>query len=320
MARRLAVTGMVIVFLVLTCIPNVDAGTNLIHVKTEDGGSIFNNNGTVLNEKGAIYWNGTDWMTADSAAHMYFVSSADNSIRLANYTTDLTIKGGETGTIRTGTMRIVFENVSYSINVSRYHYELTINGSAWTANAYQYEISTLGWKVVLQSRSDGTVNGTSYFHAFISQSAGNTAVLKEGVDLTKMSMGIDQALIASPVQASDYKLGGGANNNYWLDFSGGSDMGGLTYQLITDKVKMNGTVNENVISKFMVNYLNESTNGHKIAFEPSVQLTSSTGEPISGTNGNSPFDMIIMIVLIALVLMAVLVFVLVRRNRKQKKE
>jgi hypothetical protein len=324
MARKLVISGVVVALLVLAIVPCAEAGTTVIHVDTEEGGPIFDGaNGTLVNEKGAIFWNGASWITNPTAAHTYFTYVYDNSIRLMNYTTDVTYVGGETGTVRTGTMNVSSEIVSYSITVSRYQYQLDINGSTWTADAYQYDISSSGWKVILQSRSDGVVNGSSYFHAFISQSPENTLVLREGVDVTRRSVGIDQALNESPGQIVDYKVGGGDNNSYWLDLQGGSDMGGLTYQLITAKYDMNGTVEKNAIAMFMLDFMNEGAL-HKIAFQPSVHLTSSIEGNDSGMRGASPFDDSVMaiafIAILTLAISFILALLLVRRKKKDKGE
>ncbi len=212
-------------------------------------------------------------------------------------------------------MGIVYQNISYSVTVSRYQYKLNINGSAWNVDAYQYDVSISNSTIILQSRSDGVVNGTSFFRAFISQAPGNTLVLKEGVDVMRMEVGIDQAL-GSSLESSEYRIGGRNNTNYWLDIDGGSDMGGLTYQVVTGSVKINGTIETNAVSKFMVNFLGDSGDGQKIAFEPSVMLSSSVGNSDSGKNDNSTFDLTMMIVLIAAALLGVMAFILVRRIKK----
>jgi hypothetical protein len=61
-------------FLLILILPQLlKAGTTVIHVETEGWGTIQHADAdTAVNTKGAMFWNGTKWVTNETAAHMFF--------------------------------------------------------------------------------------------------------------------------------------------------------------------------------------------------------------------------------------------------------
>jgi len=53
-------------------------GSTPIHIDTEEGGDVYTcetsnpNNSALANVNGALFWNGSKWVTNDTAAHVYF--------------------------------------------------------------------------------------------------------------------------------------------------------------------------------------------------------------------------------------------------------
>jgi hypothetical protein len=72
----------------------------LLYIKTESGGDIDvgEADGSYENKHGSFFWNGSQWVTNDTAAHMYFWNRRDGGTRIKSYTLLRTIDGS-TGTL-----------------------------------------------------------------------------------------------------------------------------------------------------------------------------------------------------------------------------
>jgi len=74
----------------------VHAGTTVIHVNTEEGGTIITTSGAV-NQNGALFWNGSTWVSNDTADHMYF-TDLRTGLRLQEYRTTV-YQGSQPGAL-----------------------------------------------------------------------------------------------------------------------------------------------------------------------------------------------------------------------------
>jgi len=207
----------------------VQAGTTTIRIETEEGGNVVTG-GSVVNTKGTVFWNGSSWVSNDTAAHMYFVS-VDTGVRLRDYTT-VTVQGNTPG-VMAGTP-------GHTVVRSLYSYEKTVTGGVYRFQAAQYQVTatdrTSGiTDIILRSR--GTAQGTSgaFFDVYLARPDGSgvTAVRGDPVWFDYLGTSLAAALTQTSATASKSGEFPTAGANYWLDVSGGADMGGKTLQLRT---------------------------------------------------------------------------------------
>ncbi len=215
-----------------------------IHVDTEEGGDIDffpeggSPDGVYENVKGAIFWNGTKWVTNDTAAHMYF-TCGDTGQRIKNYILLATLDGS-------GSPGVVFAQGGFTVTQSIYSYTVSAadNSGNYLYQAVEYSIDNSAApdeKYILRSR--GTGNGTSqvYLDIYIQKNYTNTIAFRgDPVWYIYDNTTAQQAVqITSDTQGRSGYLPTYAPNTraqYWLDINGGSDMGGRTFYFRTSQI------------------------------------------------------------------------------------
>jgi hypothetical protein len=200
------------------------AGTTVIHVDTEEGGTVIASGGAV-NQKGAVFWNGSKWVSNDTAAHMYF-TDLRTGLRLMEYRTTV-YQGSQPGTL-------TFDRGT--IQRSLYSYQKSGADGVFSFSAVQYRMhdNITGKDVILRSRGSGAGTANAYFDAYMEDPSGGTVTAIRGDPVWfSYPMSIDDALHWT--SATAYKTGDlpSPDADYWFDQNGGSDMGGLTWQFHT---------------------------------------------------------------------------------------
>jgi hypothetical protein len=206
-----------------------------LHISMESGGIIESPDGTEINSNGAIYWNGTQWISNDTAAHIYFSDyrTGGRLTPLSNITVDESGTYGVTNAI--GTVAITVTKGSYS-----YTAEATDGGSyAYSGSEYRivaaYTDDDAGTtetdNIVLRSKGVGKGTGSAYFDGFLQMADTSlvTAISSDPNWISYPGMTIEQVLAAD---AGDGTLQGrlvSAPEDYYLDAAGGADMGGRSY-------------------------------------------------------------------------------------------
>lgn len=195
-----------------------------IYVQTEDGGEVVIGteaawSETPTNARGALYWNGSAWVSSSDAMHMYFYDAATGQ-RLRNYT-DVAIP------VTAGTQ----DQNGISFNAEEYNYQ---TAAADGSGTYQYTgmkytlTQADGKKILLLSRGLGRGTDISYLEVFIENPSSGTLAIRDGSVLyNHTGTAADTADLNNPSTSVMGLLR--TADVYWLDREGGSDMGGVTY-------------------------------------------------------------------------------------------
>ncbi|MEN6390100.1 MAG: stalk domain-containing protein [Syntrophomonas sp.] len=226
------------------------AGTTVIHVDTEEGGTITDTTGSIVNQNGALFWNGTKWVTNDTAAHMYFTDMRTGE-RLKNYTTT-TIEGSTSGQ--------VVSNEEFIVTATRSLYTYPVackTGGTFTYEAVQYDIIHAdGRHIILRSRGTGHGIDEAYFDIYSEDLTGGaiTALRADPVWFNYSGLSMLEAL--AQTSETDGKNGEllTSDANYFMDISGGSDMGGITFKIHTGTINSAGILTPNLLSSFPVSF------------------------------------------------------------------
>jgi parallel beta-helix repeat protein len=237
-----------------------EAHGTIIHVDTEEGGDIEvgTADGIPENRKGAFFWTGTQWVTNDTAAHMYFTNLVTQS-RLLHYTlaADLTGSSPAEQDIR-----------DYHVSRTTYTYHIPGAGGFYRIEAARYRITTADGLQTILLNSRGNGYGQASFDIFAQNPTGDTIAIRDGSAWFNYAEGPDLAAqrpmtdptgragIATTcdVQAVDH-------SGYWMDKNGGSDTGGLTYYFHTSSLPNRAsTLGECYPDEFRVKYMASDTN------------------------------------------------------------
>jgi hypothetical protein len=291
---RLKSCAFCLVFLFLCSFSNtLIAGTTPVEVHTEPGGNI--DTGTrsqwdnhYENNNGAFFWNGTRWVTNDTAAHFYFWNlSTGERLKIHHLnevdhsTTNLGVQGGLPA--------------GYTVTKSLYSYTKAGKTSgSYTYQAVRYEVlQPDGTTVILLSR--GSVNGVNdaYFDAFMEDGKGNTyALLGDPVLFCFSGLGATQAIVQNPdinssnVWANLPTCTPASNAQYWFDINGGSDMGGVSYHFHTQCLTSAQTANfgSGFISNFAIQFTDAEGTIQDIVFSPALASANFDGNAIPTLN------------------------------------
>lgn len=197
----------------------------IIHVDTMPGGDVEvgKADGSPENSQGAFFWNGSKWVTNDTAAHMLYTDFQTQD-RLMNYT----LVADLTGSAEIG---------NYHVSKSTYTYLAATNeGSSYRITAASYRITYTDSQkmILLNSRSNGY--GKAFFDIYIQSTPDDTLAFRSGSVWFNYAESVDQAAQHAP---NDETGRAGVlttcdnqvidRSRYWLDIDGGSDMGGITY-------------------------------------------------------------------------------------------
>jgi hypothetical protein len=237
----------------------INGGT--IHVDTEEGGAIEvgSADGIHENNKGALFWSGAQWVTNDTAAHMFFTDVISLE-RLLQYTlvADLNASTPAEQDIQ-----------GYHVSRSTYTYDILAQGnSAYRITAAQYRITTNDSQTTILLNSRGNGFGQASFDIYIQNAPNATLAIRAGSAWFNYTETPDLAAARSP---NDPTGRAGTlttceqqtidRSRYWLDINGGSDMGGLTYYFHTaslpSRVMNLGTC---FPDEFRVKYMTPDTN------------------------------------------------------------
>jgi hypothetical protein len=299
-------TWSVVFFFILVFIIKADAGTTKIHVDTEEGGNIDSGtkaqwDGLFANAKGAMFWNGSQWVTNDTAAHMYF-TDLDTGQRLKEYN----VTTVDPGIAVLG--QILTRDGWFTVTKQLYRYTkgAASGGLSYSYQAVEYVIvplppmedpplpSHLSNPVILRSRGTGSGTAQAYFDIYIEDAAGNTnGILGDPVWYFFENLTAAQAVNQRPDINSAHVKGNlptcspSLNARYWMDINGGSDMGGLTYHFTTQcldpaTVKTAG-FSPSFISTFSLMYMDSNNQLQKIVFTPAL-----ASETINDAQQNVP--------------------------------
>ena len=234
-----------------------------IHVETEEGGAIVSQNGATINTKGALFWNGTAWVSNDTAAHTYFTDLLTGK-RLRQLE-DVAAAGGGSYTSALGD--------TYSITCGEYTYTVpAAAGGSYTYTGYEYRITvthenegegTETDQLVLRSKGVGKGTGSAYFDVFVQ--VGNsgyvTGIRSDPNWITYPSMTMAQALAAPEGAGTVSGRLASVNADYFMDINGGAEMGGRSYILHTGAFPGAGTHDASALynTGFALRYLGSAT-------------------------------------------------------------
>ena len=211
----------------------VTMGSIQIHVETAEGGDIENPAGTVVNERGSLFYNGSNWVSNDTAGHMYFVNMETGGTRIMPLH-DVAVTGA--GNYGEG-------DVSAAVTTGSYTYTAqAADGGSYAYTGREYRITVtypnddenMTDHIVLRSRGVGQGTLSTYFDTFVQMGNDNsvTAIRSDPNWITYAGMTMEQALNAGE---SDGTLSGRfvSASDYYMDAQGGSDMGGISYVVHT---------------------------------------------------------------------------------------
>jgi uncharacterized protein (TIGR03437 family) len=262
----------VTVLLSLTCLAR--AGTTVIHVDTECCGDVVDTANNVVNQRGAMFWNGTKWVTNDTAAHMFFTDLRTGE-RLQNYTT--TLFQGSSAPVTT-----TYQN--YTVERTLYTYEKTGANGKYKFNAAQFRISntTNGKQYLARSRGTAAGKTNAFFDIYLTDEDGGTTAVRGDPAWFHYGMSFDQAVLQTSTTANkmgDFPTIGGS---YFFDIDGGSDMGGRSFQfhtsalVVADPVLGLGSV---FATDFSVKYMDTANLLQELKFLPYAEGTFTPNNP-----------------------------------------
>lgn len=265
------------------------AGTTPIEVRIEAGGDVDVGtrsqwDGQFENTNGAMFWNGSIWVTNSTAAHSYFMDLRTGK-RLKEYT--VTIVDSST------TLLGQLPSMPAGYTVTKRLYTSTqpaaAGGGSYVYQAVEYEtLQPDGTRVLLRSRGTGTGTAQADFDAYVEDGLGNTTgMVGDPVWFHFAGMTATQAAAQTPdINASNVKgslptCAPAERARYFMDINGGSDMGGVTYHFKTacfaPSTVRTASLGSSFITSFSVMYYDANQQLQEIRFTPA--LASETWQP-----------------------------------------
>jgi len=259
------------IFLFIGITSPVMAGTTPIHIDTEGSGDIILENGVLANTNGAMFWNGSEWVANETAAHLYFTDLRTGE-RLKTHNV----------TSFEGTTALTHTNELYNVTRSTYSYDkpalsgggvYRVTGSFYTITV-MFTINEIVYdhKILLFSRGLGLGASQSYFDVYIEDGNGQTTAFL-GDPIWYTFPNITAAAAAAMEDVSSYRNGrfpgalskeGTYAADYFLDINGGSDQGGMSYEFRTSAMDPANALTQSLLSAFISDF--------------SVEYTDSSGE------------------------------------------
>ncbi len=231
------------------------SGSTVISIETEYGGDIFNAAGDLVNADGSLAWGGSlGWILNPTYGHMYF-KHYYSDLRLCEHLVT-TIEGTSPGQ--------VVDQDGITATRSSYTYRAPdSSGGTFEYEAVQYELVQPDgfldipgpFRVILRSRGSGHGINEAYFDIYIEDPEGSvTALRADPLWFTYTEMSMEEAL--TQTSGTDNKVGDMPTENadYYLDITGGSDMGGTTFQFHTRTINCANTLTPNLDSSFPVSF------------------------------------------------------------------
>jgi hypothetical protein len=265
------------------------AGTTPIHIDIEAGGDVDTGtrgqwDGQFENTNGAMFWNGSKWVTNATAAHAYFTDLRTGQ-RLYEYTVTIV----DSSTTLLGQLPGMPAGYTVTKRLYTSTQPVVAGGGSYVYQAVEYEtLQPDGTRILL--RSQGTGNGTAqaHFDAYIEDGKGNTTgMLGDPVWFQLAGMSATQAaaqtpdLGASNVSGSLPTCAPAERARYFMDINGGSDMGGVTYHFKTACFTASNvhttSLGSSFITSFSIMFWNASSRVEELRFTPA--LASETWQP-----------------------------------------
>ena len=233
---RLTLPSLAGLALLLPCASSARAGTTVVRVLTQGRGEIVGTDqhpaSNLPSARGTFFWNGEKWVTNDTAAHMYFVDERTNK-RLMEYETRNVSWTAPLGVVED------FSGVTVTRRTYSYSKRSAANDGTFRWEAVEYEVGDGSGRIAIL-RSRGTGNGLSkaYFDVYIQDPLPRTTAFLGDPAWFSFPVLPREALNLGPDPR--YRMGElvGADRSrglfwgdYFLDFEGGSDMGGYSYEL-----------------------------------------------------------------------------------------
>ncbi len=253
----------------------------IIHVNVERGGDIEVGaaDGSPENSYGSISWNGSQWVTNDTSAHLYFTDLRTTE-RLKHYAMIADLGGSATAEQ---------DLANYHLSRTTYTYTaLAKTSGVYQIEAARYRITRPDSPETIWLNSRGTGTGQAYFDIYIQYTVTSTLAVRNGSVWFNYSEPIAAAaqhglsdstgrvgtLTTCDPQAAD-------RSGYWLDVNGGSDMGGLTYFFHTTRHPNSiVTLGSCFPDEFRVKYLQSSANALE-EFRLRPEVVSETWLPVT---------------------------------------
>lgn len=286
------------------------AGTTPIEVNIEPGGDVQTVNegdpypgDSPENIHGALFWNGSRWVTNDTAAHAYF-HNLETDRRLKEY--NVTVVDNNPANLGTAAAY-----PGYPVTKSLYIYTAPAASGTGTYSyqALQYVLTLPDTtKVILRSRGTGHGTSQAYFDVYIED-------LGDGVTNTTAMRGdpvwfrYANTTAAQAVSQTDETVGKIGylptyqpveRAQYWMDVDGGSDMGGVTYHMITSGIVPADSHTHNLEMAFVTEFrykftdANDPSHLQDLVFQPVIAAADSDGDGIGDnqetTDGSNPLD------------------------------
>ncbi|HQT93464.1 MAG TPA: hypothetical protein PK435_02430 [Thermoanaerobaculaceae bacterium] len=290
------------------------AGTTQIHVETEEGGDIHTGSRTQWttepqNTKGTLFWNGSLWVTNDTAAHMYFTD-----LRTGKRLQEYTVTAVDSSASLLGLLPGIPAGFAVTKTLYSYSAPASAGGRAYTYSAIQYEVvQPDGTRALLRSRGTGAGTGQAHFDVYVEDKAGNTTgILGDPVWFHFVGMTPAQAAAQTPdlggstVRGSLPTCGEPTERaRYWMDMNGGSDMGGFTYLLKTscfDPASVRTVaLGTSFVTVFSAMYMDGNNQLQELRFAPALVSESGAAEgsePIPALGEWGRLGFILLVVLI----------------------
>ncbi|MCU0294277.1 MAG: hypothetical protein MUF10_20210, partial [Thermoanaerobaculaceae bacterium] len=258
------------------------AGTTPIEVRIEAGGDVDVGtrsqwDGQFENTNGAMFWNGSIWVTNSTAAHSYFLD-----LRTGQRLKEHVMVPVDSSTTLLGNV----PGLPAGYTVTKRLYASTqpsaAGGASFVYQAVEYEIlQPDGTRVLLRSRGTGNGTGQAYLDAYLEDGLGNTtAMLGDPVWFQFAGMTAAQAAAQTPdlngpnVKGSLPTCTPAERARYFMDINGGSDMGGVTYHFkttcFTPSTVRTTSLGSSFMSSFSIAFTDTSGQIQEMVFTPAL--------------------------------------------------
>jgi hypothetical protein len=253
-------------------------GTTVIHVDTETGGDIDWGappawDGLYENTRGALFWNGSKWVSNDTAAHIFYTNLRTGE-RLKWPTLLATLRGS-------GDPGIVYQNQDIEVTQQLYTYITPAldGGRPFVYTALEYRVRQIdGGVIVVRSRGSGHGLDQAYLDLYIPAPApiiSPTVAIRGGAHFYSYDMDVEAALrVTDPVLGLTANLPSSAppeRARYWLDLNGGSDMGGISYFLRTGALQSQAAPASSVFPlEFRFKYFGSDNSFNEVRILPRI--------------------------------------------------
>jgi hypothetical protein len=303
MRPKTAILLILVTILSLGIISGARAATTPIHIDTEGFGEVIQENTGDTNHIGEMFWNGNVWVVNPTGAHQYFTDLRTGN-RLKEYVNNLDVSVSNSEADSTSHSdgygksfpSQTLEN--YTVTKQVFYYTKACDPQKQTGN-YQYggveyriTDSATGKMVILVSRGSGSgLTTNAFFDVYIEDprddsTKATTAFLNDPI---WYHFPTDAVSALSKSDISSYRVGslsGAANQSnlgdFYLDINGGSDMGGVSYELHTAPLSTKfSETSSSYITSFELKFTNSQGNLAKIIVRPTLisEVSNATANP-----------------------------------------